>query len=420
MELSLIGNRMAALSGLRSIMEDIATSTAESSGEEWLNLGIGNPAPIPEVIAMWKRLTEQAVAEGFTEASCQYGPSRGAAPLVQAIADYFNQRYGWGIGAENIIVGHGSQMLCFIATALYSGPQASARNRSTLVMSPDYTGYQGLSMAPRSVAGLESVAERGGGRYFSYALDLPGLKERDDIGMILLSSPSNPTGRCVRPEELEALISAAERADIPLVLDHAYGEPFPQIGETLVALPSHPNVINCFSLSKAGLPGERIGFAIGSERHITPMVSFLANSALHAPRLAQTAIAIGLRTGEIDLTVSTVIKPFYLTRRKAAEKLLHDAMPTGVDWRLHSGTGGMFAWLWVDEDWFDDVSLYRLLKLKHVFVVPGRSFFVSSPQRERHSTRCFRISLTTSEDVLAEGVRRVAEAVTELRENGIG
>jgi valine--pyruvate aminotransferase len=415
MELSLIGTKMAAMSGLRSIMEDIAASTAASGTQEWLNLSIGNPAPLPPVIALWQRLIGQASAEGFAEASCQYGPSRGAAPLIQAIADYFNQRYGWNIGAQNIIVGPGSQMLCFIAAALYSGPWASSGSRVTLVMSPDYTGYQGLCMDPGGVAGIGSIARKDEDRYFHYDLDLQAARERADIGLILLSSPCNPSGRSIDSAELAFFTDIAEQRDIPVLLDQAYGEPFPCIERTLVPPPNHPNVINCFSLSKAGLPGERIGFAIGPERYITPMVAFLANSALHASRLAQAAVAIGLRTGEIDDAVATTITPFYANRREVAERLLLKFMPIDVDWRMYPGTGGMFAWVWIDEDWFDDLSLYELLKRKHVFVAPGRNFFAGSTQQDRHSTRCFRISLTMPEDVLTEGIRRIAEAIAELR-----
>lgn len=418
-ELSIIGRRMASMSGLRSIMEDIATATAGPDADQWLNLSIGNPAPIPEAIATWQRLTERALAGTFAEASCRYGPSRGAPPLVRAIADYFNGYYGWDIGENNIIIGPGSQMLCFIAAALYTGPGRSGRTKLVLPMMPDYTGYQSLCMNPGGITGIASRAEKSGDRYFRYEFDMPIIQRCDDMGMMLLSSPSNPTGRSVAADELESLVRIAEARGAPLLLDHAYGEPFPQISRTLTPPVLHPNVINCFSFSKAGLPGERIGFAIGPEQLITPMVSFLSNSALHASRLAQSAIAIALQSGELDTLVSATLKPFYATRRKAAEKLLLDAMPPGVDWRLHSAEGGMFAWLWVNENWFDDLSLYSLLKRKHVFVAPGRGFFTGLPQGygESHpATQCFRVSLTTDEGVLTEGIRRIADAVAELRD----
>jgi valine--pyruvate aminotransferase len=415
MELSTIGGRMSSMSGLRSIMEDIATSTAGTDAAEWLNLSIGNPALIPEVVTMWRRLTEHALADGFAEGSCQYGPSRGDPRLISAIADYFGQRYGWDIGTANIVVGPGSQMLCFIAAALYAGPSAGGSTRVVLPMTPDYTGYQGLCLNPDGIAGIESTITTSGDRYFEYAFDMARVERSPHMGMLLLSSPSNPTSRCVRPEELDGLVRVAERRDVPFLLDQAYGEPFPQIGRTLAPPPFHPNVINCFSVSKAGLPGERIGFAIGPERYISPMVSFLSNSVLHASRLVQAAVASGLRSGEVDAVVSSVITPFYAARRKAAEKLLLDLMPATIDWRMHAADGGMFGWVWVNEDWFDDLELYRLLKLKHVFVAPGRAFFDASADPGGHHTKCFRINFTVGEDVLAEGLKRIADTLSELQ-----
>jgi valine--pyruvate aminotransferase len=415
MEFSLTGQRMASLTGLRSIMDDIATSTAGSSPEQWLNLSIGNPALISEVTAMWQGLTAEALACSFAEASCQYGPSRGAPRLVSAIADYFNERYGWGIGEQNIIVGPGSQMLCFIAAALYAGPHASRFSRVVLPALPDYTGYQGLCMHEGGITGIESAIATAGGRSFRYTLDIDAVARCRDAGLLLMSSPSNPASRYVTAGEQDSLIGVARQRDIPLVLDHAYGEPFPRIAHTQAPPPFDPHVINCFSVSKAGLPGERIGFAIGPERYIAPMVAFLANSALHASRLSQMAFSIGLESGEIDAMVSSVIQPFYATRRKIAEKLLLDNMPDDVDWRLHSSEGGMFAWLWVNEDWFDDLALYQSLKQRKVFVAPGRNFFTDL-SRPGHSTRCFRVALTTDEDILAEGIRRIADTITDLRE----
>jgi valine--pyruvate aminotransferase len=418
MQLSLIGSQMSRMSGLRSIMEDIAKSASQFSDAEWINLSVGNPAAIPEVIAMWKDLTEQALDAGFAEGSCQYGPSRGAPVLVDAIAAYFNRQYGWNINADNIIVGPGSQMLAFIAAALYAGPRPGGRTRIVLPLLPDYTGYQGLCMESGGIVGLESSVQREEDGYFRYAIDFSAVERCADIGLLLISSPANPTGRSLSGGELGSLVKIAERRGVPLLVDHAYGEPFPQVARTLTAPICHDNVINCFSLSKAGLPGERIGFAIGPEQYITPMVSFLANSALHASRLAQSAIAIGLRSGAIDHVVATAIKPFYENRREMAIKLLREAMPTAADWWIHAGDGGMFCWVWVNEDWFDDLALYQLLKRDQVFVAPGRNFFTEptgAPCADDHATRCFRVSLTVQQDVLAEGISRIGRAVRELR-----
>jgi valine--pyruvate aminotransferase len=275
-------------------------------------------------------------------------------------------------------------------------------------------------MTSDAITGVPARAERLGERRFRYSFDFSALRDLDGVGMFLLSSPSNPTGRSVDSDELQELIGLAQRRDAPLFLDHAYGRPFPAIGHTHVDPPWQEKVINCFTVSKAGLPGERIAFAIGPERPIDAMVSFLANSALHAPQLAQAALARALRSGQLDTLVTEVITPFYRDRRRLAEKLLGDTMPAAVNWSLHEGEGGLFCWLWVDEPWFDDVEFYRLLKRKRVFVVPGRHFFAERqghPGTAGHSTRCFRISLSPAEDVLAEGIVRLAEVLEDMSAN---
>ncbi|RSN15386.1 valine--pyruvate transaminase [Nonomuraea sp. WAC 01424] len=418
MKLSKSGEKMSDMSGLRSIMEDVATSTA-AGASDWLNLSIGNPAQIKEVVDTWRDLTATVVAEDFSLTSSRYGPSRGMPALVDEIVAHFNTRYGWGITADNVAVGPGSQMLFFIATALFAGEVTDGSfQRVVLPMTPDYPGYLGLSMDPDGVTGIAPKIELTGDRSFQYAFDFEALERCPEIGMLLLSSPSNPTGRSIDGDELARLIDVARRRDVPLIVDHAYGTPFPRVAASRVAPQWDEHLINCFTLSKAGLPAERIGFAIGPSRYIRAMVSFMANSVLHAPQLMQRVAARALSSGLLDRLASTVISPFYRTRRLYAERLLADLLPDSIDWRLHAGEGGMFCWLWIDHDWFDDMALYRLMKTKKVFVVPGRHFFgkpASTTSEAPHAKRCFRISLTADEHVIAEGVARIAEGLLELR-----
>ncbi|MFF9349009.1 aminotransferase class I/II-fold pyridoxal phosphate-dependent enzyme [Streptomyces sp. NPDC014734] len=417
MRLSRIGQKMSGMSGLRTIMEDIAASTAAGSSN-WLNLSVGNPALIDEVVDTWRELTVQAATADFTATSSRYGPSRGLPALVDAIVDHFNTSYGWDITADNVVVGPGSQMLCFMAAALFTGSTGTEQpQRLVLPMTPDYAGYQGLSLDRDGVIGFTPRVLLSGDRSFHYAFDFDALDQCREAGMFLLSSPSNPTGRSVDGDELARLLSAARQRDVPLFVDHAYGEPFPRIAASRVAPQQDDYLINCFTLSKAGLPAERIGFAIGPDRYIRPMVSFMANSALHAPQLMQLVAARSLTTGALEKLASSVIAPFYQARRRSVERLLAELLPASVNWRLHTSEGGMFCWLWVDEPWFDDMALYELMKTKKVFIVPGRHFFVppsADAALNSHGTRCFRISLSADEGTIGEGIARIAEGLTQL------
>lgn len=416
MELSNWGAKMAGLSGIRSILEDIAEAAADASGGEWLNLSPGNPARIPEVVETWRRLERDALADAFVDHSCQYGPSRGTDSLVDAIVRYFNARYGWRIRAENVLVGAGCQHLCFIATTIFTGPRAGGNKQLVLPSVPDYTGYQGLCLEPGGIVGVEPRVELQQGRYFRYAVDVDAVRLQESMGMLLLSSPGNPTCRSIEADELGALIEISEERDIPLVIDHAYGEPFPGIADVAVDPPLHPNVINCFTFSKAGLPGERLGFAIGPAEAVSAMMSFTANTTLHAPQLVQAVAERAMNSGELDTLTTRVIKPYYRAKRQVAEKLLHACLPDSVNWRLHTSEGGMFCWLWIDHDWFDDLKIYDALKRVKVFIVPGRHFFVeplTTPFLAQHGTRCIRLSLSADESTIVEGIGRIAEELQE-------
>ncbi len=432
MRLSSVGTKLAGLSGLRSIMEDVASSTAGAAEGEWLNLSVGNPAVIPEAREMWREALSTALAQEFDQVSCRYGASRGNAALVAAIADYFRAAYGWDLGPENIVVGPGSQMVCFAAAALFAGPGADAgadsgsgsasgsevMRRLVLPLTPDYTGYQGLCMHEDGVVGLAPRVGTEGAHRFRYSLDLDALARRRDIGMLLISSPGNPTGRSIDQADLDGLIAVAADRDVPLFVDHAYGAPFPRIADVQVEPVWHENVVNCFSVSKAGLPGERVGFAIGAPQYVGALAAFMSNSVLHAPQLPQAAVAHVLRGGRLDEVTREAIAPHYREKKRFMAELLEEQLPSGLNWRLHSGAGGMFAWVWIDHPWFDDMELYRRLKEKRVFVVPGRHFFVgtpSTPLPEGHATRCFRMSVSAPEKVIVEGVQRLADTLEEMR-----
>lgn len=269
MQLSHSGAKMAGVSGLRSIMDDVAASTAGVSADDWLNLSVGNPAPIPAAREMWQAALAESLAEDFSRAGCHYGPSRGSQVLVEAIAGYFNRTYGWELGPENIVVGPGSQMVCFAAASLFAGPGPLGDRRVVLPMVPDYTGYQGLCMHDGGIVGIAPLIQREGSHRFRYALDLDALHRQSDIGMLLVSSPGNPTGRALERSDVDALTALAVERDVPLFIDHAYGSPFPQIAEVHTEPMLHRQVVHCFSASKRASPAN--GSASRSARRSTSM-----------------------------------------------------------------------------------------------------------------------------------------------------
>jgi valine--pyruvate aminotransferase len=312
------------------------------------------------------------------------------------------------------VVGPGSQMLCYIAAALFTGPGPAGTKNLVVPRVPDYAGYQSLATSMNHLVGIASKTDLLDGRLFNYSLDYDRLRSQPEAGLILLSNPCNPTGCSIGQDDMNTLAKIAAEQQALLLVDNAYGAPFPQVAGTPGSPVWNANVINCFSASKAGLPGDRIGFAIGAKKHIDAMVAFIANTLLHAPQFPQLVLARALETGSIDELATTVVRPYYLARRRAAEEILAKNMPESTNWRLHVSDGGMFCWLWIDEPWFNDNNFYLYLKRMKIVVVPGQHFFPDPRCMGSHGTQCFRINVSVDEETVQEGIQRIAEALEEL------
>ncbi|WP_426374279.1 aminotransferase class I/II-fold pyridoxal phosphate-dependent enzyme [Rhodococcoides fascians] len=419
MRLSDRGEKMSQLSGIREILQDIALATAGDDRNEWVDLGAGSPARIPEVLSAVTGFARTAVELDLDSSSTAYGPSRGSSVLLDAIIEYFSSRFGWSLDRSNIVVGPGSQMLLFAATTVFTGPGPDGHKVLVLPCLPDYTGYQGLELDVNGVVGVAPEVCLLSNNMFRYALDTDAVNARTDVGALLLSDPRNPTGDSLTATEFDELLRIAETKKVPLLVDHAYGEPFPKVAGSRALPRWHPNVVHFFTFSKFGIPGERLGFAIGPSPLIEPLCAFVSNTVLHGPQLFQAATARALRDGSVDDVVRDRITPHYEQKRRDAEALLHDAFDDEFDWRLHVSEGGMFCWLWIREPWFQVGEFYQLLKTYKVCVVPGNNFFVlgdSSDVANDHAHQCVRISLSRDVDTIARGIGLMVVALRTIRD----
>ncbi|MFM7613060.1 MAG: aminotransferase class I/II-fold pyridoxal phosphate-dependent enzyme, partial [Synechococcales cyanobacterium] len=199
--------------------------------------------------------------------------------------------------------------------------------------------------------------------------------------------------------------------NIPVFIDSAYGPPFPALNFTEMTPIFTDNIIHCLSLSKAGLPGERIGIAIGNERVIQALESFQTNLCIHASRYGQAIAARAIASGALAHTAVHVIRPHYFNKFAIVEQTLNQAMPHQLPWFLHRGEGAIFAWLWLQDLPLTDWQLYQALKKVGVIVVPGSSFFPGLKDKWSHSRECLRISLTESDSNIEVAMKRLASVV---------
>ncbi|NER80171.1 MAG: valine--pyruvate transaminase [Leptolyngbya sp. SIO1D8] len=415
--LTQFGEQMSHLTGVRAIMKDIIETLRAGNGRTFINLSAGNPVILPEVEKLWRDCTADLLSTSeYGEVVCRYGSSQGYEPFIEAVLADFNKRYGLTLTERNILITPGSQALYFYAANAFGGYTAEGRLKEiVLPLSPDYTGYGGVSLFPEALRTYQPTVDISEKPHcFKYRPDFSQLKINEITGFVLFSRPCNPTGNVLTDEEVHRIADLAAPYDVPVFVDSAYAPPYPALNFTEMTPIFRPGMVHCLSLSKAGLPGERIGIALGDEAIIQVLQSFQTNLCIHSSRYGQAIAARAIASGALAQISETVIRPHYRNKFAVLEESLEQFMPADAPWYLHRGEGAIFAWLWFDALPVQDWALYQQLKEYGVIVVPGSPFFPGLQEEWSHTKQCIRISLTATDEEIATGVRHLATVVKAL------
>ncbi|MCT7985816.1 valine--pyruvate transaminase [Laspinema sp. A4] len=415
--LTKFGEQMSQLTGVRAIMKDISETLRAGADRDLINMSAGNPVILPEVEQLWRDCTADLLSSSeYGEVVCRYGESQGYQPFIDVIKADFNKRYGLNLSDRNILITPGSQCLYFFAANTLGGYTTSGQLKQiVLPLSPDYTGYGGVSLVPESLIAykptldLDAAAHR-----FKYRPDFSQLEINENAGCVIFSRPCNPTGNVLTEDEVKKIAAMAAPYDVPVFVDSAYAPPYPALNFTDMTPIFGGNIIHCMSLSKAGLPGERIGIAIGDERTIQILQSFQTNLCIHSSRYGQAIAARAIASGALGEIAETVIRPYYQQKFTVLETTLDRAMPKDLPWFLHRGEGAIFAWMWFQDLPMTDWELYQELKKVGVIAVPGSSFFPGLREDWKHKHECIRLSLTASDEAIEMGMKRLAKVVEKV------
>lgn len=411
MNLSNFGKRFTRPSGTVQLMEDLGEALAGQN--DMLMLGGGNPAHIPEVQAFFRERLERIAANPseFAHIVGDYDPPRGERQFLEAMADLLNREYGWDLGPENVSLTAGSQSAFFMLFNMFAGDCEGGRHRKVLLpMTPEYIGYADIGLSDSLFRANRPIIEQFPDRSFKYHVDFNSLKVEDDVGAICVSRPTNPTGNVLSDEEVDKLLALARGRDIPLIIDNAYGIPFPNIVFTDITLPRADNVILCMSLSKLGLPGVRTGIVVARE-DITDAVAKMNAILSLALGSFGPALALDLiRSGEVLPLGRNVIRPYYERKAQKAVALFQHELK-GVEYCIHKAEGAFFLWLWLPGLPITSEELYARLKKRGVLVLSGHYFFPGLKEDWRHRHECLRVSYAMQEDKVHRGIRIIADEV---------
>ncbi|OHB54942.1 MAG: valine--pyruvate transaminase, partial [Planctomycetes bacterium RBG_13_44_8b] len=408
LNVSKFGQKIAAVSGIGRLMDDLGSAISNDS--HICMLGGGNPAHIPEVQQNFRRCIMEMLENNdeFERVIGNYDPPQGNKRFIEAVSTLLNNEFGWNIKLKNIALTNGSQSAFFILFNLFAGTFEGGTNKKILFpLAPEYIGYSDVGLVKNLFAANKPKIEHLDNHIFKYHIDFDQLKITDEIGAICVSRPTNPTGNVLTDSEIEKLSALSCANNIPLIVDNAYGTPFPNIIFTDARPIWNENIILCMSLSKLGLPAARTGIVIAKEE-IIEMISQVNAVINLAPGSIGAAIALNLfHSGEIIRLSRDIIKPFYQKKANDAVRQLSEQL-NGIDYHIHKPEGTFFLWLWFRNLPVTDVELYRRLKEKGVLIVPGRYFFPGLKEKWRHKQECIRINYSQDEETVCKGLEIIA------------
>jgi len=405
------GARYSRRTAAAELMLDLADAMAAPAPVYML--GGGNPARIAEVEAVYRRRLNEIAADAvqFGRFAGQYSDPAGDPSFRDAVAGALADEFGWRLERRNVALTAGSQLGFFFLFNWLSGPAADgSRRRLLLPLAPEYIGYADLGVADGMLCSRPALIERTGDGFFKYRLDTANLRLPDELAAICVSRPTNPSGNVLTAPELERLDAVARQRDVPLVIDAAYGLPFPGLQFEDSAAFWNENVILCLSLSKVGLPGTRTGIVVAHESVIEAITAFNATAALAPAGTAATIVEPLLRSGELARLCRDVVRPHYAGRCRQAIDWLRAAC-ADLPLVIHRPEGAFFLWLWFPGLPVTSGELYRRLKQRGVYVLSGHHFFPGLEVEWQHRNECLRINYSQTPESVARGIAILAEEV---------
>lgn len=419
------GKKLCGESGILQLMDDLGKPLPKNIPS--FQLGGGNPASIPGIEKMYRDRMEYILNHGntFEDLIGRYDAPQGRMSFIEDVASYLSKKFGWKIGPENVCVTNGSQSAFFYLFNLFSGTftNGSSTQKKTIVLPlvPEYIGYADQGLEKDTFIGIPSTFTMFDNHTFKYNIDFAALEKylesHDNVGALCVSRPTNPTGNVLTNHEIHRLSELAKQYDIPLMVDNAYGLPWPDIIFDDEAIPYwDENVILSMSLSKIGLPSLRTGIIIADSKIVTAMSNLNAIAALASGSVGQELAGALIKDGTLIEAAKKYVKPFYLEKSIKTQNAIHKYF-SGLNYSIHKSEGAIFLWLLMPDLTITTKEFYSKLKEKGVIVVPGEYFFFgeakdgSLPPVENHPhfSKCIRLNYSRPDKEVDEGIRLIAE-----------
>ncbi|MBW3671675.1 MAG: pyridoxal phosphate-dependent aminotransferase, partial [Acidobacteria bacterium] len=327
--------------------------------------------------------------------------SPGTPELRTAVAESYNDRYGTSLASANVIAGCGGKQELFnLMLALVDDGD------EVIIPAPYWVSFpQQVELVGGTPVIVDLSLENG----FRPTPELIEAAFTDRTKIVILNSPSNPTGALIERDALGKIIEICAKRGVVLIYDETYeyfvydGNEHVSAAEWIGQYPDTVVIVNSMSKTYA-MTGWRIGFAIADQPLVKAMSSIQSHSTSNPSSISQHAAIEGL-TGSKE-SLEEMIDAYSMRRSWLVPQL--SSLP-GFSCEPPGGAFYVFPYvadLFGKGEITDSTSLSSfLLERARVAVVPGIAF-----GNDEH----VRISYATSLEKLQEAVQRMRQALEEI------
>lgn len=391
--------RIAKLNPSITLAVDAKAKALKAQGLDVVGFGAGEPDfDTPPHI-------RDAAIKGLNEGLTRYTPAAGMPQLRQAVADFYQNRYGLPASPKNVAICCGAKHALYNVFQLLLDP-----GDEVIIPAPYWVSYPEMVWLAEGEAVILPTDES-----TSFRLSAEQLRAAvtPRTKVLVLNSPSNPTGATYSRRELEAIAAVAREKNFWVIADEIYEYlvydgfefvSFPTVGKDLF----ERTIIISGASKTYAMTGWRIGWAVGPEPLIEMMSRLLSQSTSNATSFAQAG-AIAALKGSPEIIQEMVA--MFAKRRNVMVEFLRNIPgvecfnPEGAFYvfpKVSSYYGKTYKGKTIDGSL---AMCEYLLDAVQVAAVPGIGFGQDAN---------IRLSYATSMDQIEKGLERIRRALLEL------
>ncbi|NDV19726.1 aminotransferase class I/II-fold pyridoxal phosphate-dependent enzyme [Pseudodesulfovibrio sp. JC047] len=385
-----ISDRLTRIKPSATLAVNAKAQELRAQGREIISLAVGQPdfgTPAHVCDA-----AKAALDEGFT----RYTPVPGIPALRKAVAEYYTRFYGAKTSADNAIISNGGKQALYNLLMAVVNP-----GDEVLIPAPYWVSYPAMVQLAEGVSVFVPTSAE---EQYLVTVDTLEAARTGKTRVLILNSPSNPTGCCYTQEQLEAIAKWARDNDIFIISDEVYDRlvyaPFEPVSlaKTWEKYPDTIAIVGALSKSFC-MTGWRVGYALAHEELVKAMNKIQGQSTSNINSITQKA-ALAALTGPWDIVDE--MKQAFIRRRDRAYEII-----TGWGAPCPKPDGAFYLFPVLEQFYTEETPdsaamCSRILEEVGVALVPGSAF---------GDDKCIRFSYAVDDDTLLDALSKVGSVL---------